>query len=236
MRTLVALAFTTALSIPHAATADGETSPMLGGAVVGGAIVEDARVDGAPSPQMGAPSSSTGVAGVELEAAVWWRWIGLAAEVTARTPVDEEANRTVSLGGSLRVRLLQRLVPSLFEASDVELAIELQGIIERTVWDGTLATDEPYRRGLGLALRLRGSTDDDVPRLITESRFFVRILATAPGPTVEAAIVARATEPQAFRTREIVVLFGIGASFGGGEPDYLAQFRRRTFESTLLRP
>lgn len=216
MRLLVAIALTASVSIPNAA-ADGETSPMLGGALVAGASTE--------------PSAS--MAGVEIDVAMWWRWLGVAVETSARAPVEDNAGRTVVLGGSLRLRLMQVLVPSLFEPSDVELAVELQGIVEQTVWEGTLTDREPYRRGVGIALRLRGSTEDYAPRLITESRFFIRALWwRQPGEDH----VARTTLPPATETRELIILFGVGAAFGGGEPRYLQQFRRRPFDSIMLRP
>jgi hypothetical protein len=211
MRGLVVLALWV-VAVPQA-LADGETSPMLGGSLLAGASTE--------------PTDS--MAGVQLETALWWRWVGLALEASARAPVEEDAARTVVLGGSLRVRVMERLVPSLFEPSDVELAVELQGIVERTVWDGALTDREPYRRGVGIALRFRGSTEDYAPRLIAESRFFMRVLAwQQPGPD----FIARTTMPPA--TREIMVMFGVGAAFGGGETRYLQQFRRRDFESALI--
>jgi hypothetical protein len=209
MRRLVVLALSATVSIPNA-IADGETSPMLGGSLLAGASTH-------PSDSMG---------GVALETAAWWRWVGVAVEASAR--IEQDTARTVVLGGSLRVRVMERLVPSLFEPSDVELAVELQGIVERTVWDGALAEREPYRQGVGVALRFRGSTEDYAPRLIAESRFFMRVMWWQD---VEDGVIARTTMPPA--SRELMVLFGVGAAFGGGEPRYLSQFRRRDFESAL---
>jgi hypothetical protein len=111
----------------------------------------------------------------------------------------------------------------------VELAFELQGIVERTVWAGVLTEHEPHRQGVGLALRLRGSTDDYTPRLITESRFFVRVLSWR-----QLGSVARTSGPTMAETTELVVILGVGAAFGGGESRYLQQFRRRAFDSPLL--
>lgn len=216
MRHVAALAFIPTLWASTAA-ADGETSPMLGASVVAGTSTRD--------------SQST--AGLELEAAYWWHWLGVAVELSGRAPVADDASRSLVVGGSLRLRVAQQLVPSLFEPSDVELGVELQGIVERTWWDGELTSDEPARRGIGLALRFRGSTDDDVPRLIAESRFFVRVL-TWQDP--DEPYVARATMPPTRTTQEWIVQVGIGAAFGGGDRAYLGQFQSRAFDSPLLSP
>jgi hypothetical protein len=219
MRRLAVLALSTAVAVPTAvaipsARADGETSPMLGGSLLAGASTE--------------PSES--MAGVALETAVWWHWVGLAVEASARAPVEQDAARSIVVGGSARLRVVQMLVPSLFEPSDVELAVELQGIVERTVWDGALTENEPYRRGIGIALRFRGSTEDYAPRLIAESRFFLRVMSWREP---DAGMLARTTMPMT-TTGEVMVLLGVGAAFGGGDPTYLRQFRRRDFESALL--
>ena len=154
--------------------------------------------------------ASDSSAGVELEAVSWHGWLGFAVEASARTPVDSGGSRPVALGGSIRVRLMQALVPSLLEPSDVELGVQLQGIVERTLWNGELTGHEPYEQGIGLALRLRGSTDEDMPRLITESRFFIRVMSWQ----AQDAELARAMQPIAPADREVMVLIGIGAAFG----------------------
>lgn len=211
MKLLVGLALTVP-SIPNA-SANGETSPMLGAALVGGASTT--------------PEAS--VAGVELDLAIWWNWLGVAAEVSGRTPIDADAPGALILGGSVRLRAMQTLVPSLLEPSDVELAIELQGIVERAVWVDGLTDREPYVRGLGVAARLRGSTDDDTPRLITESRLFVRVLWRKE----ELDVAARGAVSPVASAHEVTVLVGIGAAFGGGEASYLRQFRRRPFDFAM---
>ena len=114
-------------------------------------------------------------------------------------------------------------MPSLLEPSDVEMGIELQAIVQRTLWNGELTGHEPTQQGIGLALRLRGSTDEDMPRLITESRFFVRVMSWQ-AQDVE---LARAMQPIVPADREVMVLIGIGAAFGGGDPTYLRQFASR---------
>lgn len=206
MRLLAALAVSAVIWIPNAA-ADGETSPLFGGAVFGATTSQ----------------ASDSSAGVELEAVSWHGWLGFAIEASARTSVDGSASRPIALGGSVRLRLMQALVPSLLEPSDVELGVELQGIVERTLWNGELTGHEPTHQGIGLALRLRGSTDDDMPRLITESRFFIRVMSWQ----AQDAEIARAMQPIVPADREFMVLVGIGAAFGGGDVTYLRQFAAR---------
>jgi hypothetical protein len=213
MRRLLVIAFSATVSLPNA-FADGETSPMLGGSLIAGASSQ--------------PSDS--MAGVELETVVWWRWLGIAVEGSARAPVEEDAARTFVVGGSLRLRLVEFLVPSLFEPSDVELAVEAQGIVERTMWNGAITETEPYRRGFGIALRFRGSTEDYAPRLIAESRFFLRVLSWREE---EDGFIARTMDPPAVTSGQYMVIIGVGAAFGGGDSTYLSQFRRRPFDSML---
>lgn len=218
MRPTIPFALVASLFVSHA-WADGETSPMLGGAVVAGTSTE----------------SSTGMAGVELEAAWWWGRIGIAGELSGLSTVDGdgERSRVMIAGGSVRLRVLQRLMRSLLEPSDVELGIELQGIVERTVWERSDAQLDPVRRGFGVAVRLRGSTDDDVPRLITESRLFLRVLWSVPAGE---QVLARSTTPPSARDiQDMTIIVGLGAAFGGGESQYLAQFHGR-FEPMLVRP
>jgi len=207
----LALAFTTFIAIPHAA-ADGETSPLLGGSVIGTAST----------------NSPASAAGIQIEAAVWAHWFGIAAEVSANTWSGEvdDASKTVVVGGSVRFRVLQYTISSLLEPSDVELGVELQGILEKTVWTtDSMPTHEPYHRGLGLAIRLRGSTDDE--SLIAESRLFIRVLSWKQD---DAPFAARTTQPPSADDQDYMVLVGIGAAFGGGERSYLRKFRRRAFE------
>jgi len=197
------------------AAADGERTPIIGAAVMGGPTTQD----------------HLGVIGVGVEGAWWFGRVGLAAEASGRWGVDGESTRAAVLGASLRLRLLDMLTPSLLEPSDVELGIELHGIIERTWWDGLDAGVEPVSHGLGLALRLRGSGDEDSSRLIAESRFFLRVMAARP--ITEEGVLARTMTPTPTPTPtpdeppEITILIGVGASFGSGERGYLDRFRRR---------
>ncbi|MDB4962386.1 MAG: hypothetical protein JWP01_2385 [Myxococcales bacterium] len=190
------------------AAADGEKTPMVGGALLW-----------EPSPE-----KPSGAVGVELEAAWWFGPLGLAVEGSGRTWV-ESGPRALVLGGSVRLRVLETLVPSLLDASDVELGLELQGIVEHAWSERSSSEIEPTRHGLGFALRLRGS-DDETSRLIVESRFFLRVLSARASNLDEIAM--RTTTPPDV-AREWTVVFGVGAAFGAGEPDYLERFRRRPF-------
>jgi hypothetical protein len=114
------------------ATAGGEKTPMFGAAVIGAS----------------APEQEAELVGVELEAA-WWRgWIGIAAEGSMRWDVAGEGARAAIAGGSLRLRLLEYLVPSLLEPCDVAFGIELHGIVERTLWARDVARRTDHRRGV----------------------------------------------------------------------------------------
>jgi hypothetical protein len=163
------------------------------------------------------------MAGFVVEAA-WWRGrIGLAAEGSGRTFVEGDHLRAWSIGASLRLRLYDALVQSLLEARDVEVGVELQAIVERFWWEHPDAEATPARYGVGIALRVRGDADDGTTR-ISESRFFVRVMAA---PSIPDATVARTTMPIVDEPRELIFLLGVGAAFGGGEPAYLERFRWR---------
>jgi hypothetical protein len=190
------------------AAADGERGPMFGGALVWEPSTENPE----------------GAVGLQLEAAGWFGPLGIAVEGSGRTWI-EGGPRSLVLGGSLRLRVLEMLVPSLLEASDVELGLELHGIVERAWLERSDARVGSTRQGVGVALRLRGSSDEP-SRLITESRFFVRVLTA--GSTSLDEVAMRTTAPPD-GPREWIVLFGVGAAFGAGDADYLERFRRRLF-------
>lgn len=198
--------------VAASAAAEGENTPMIGASVMGGPSTDD----------------YAGVVGIQVEAAWWLGRLGLAAEASGRWGVDGDGVRAGVLGASLRLRVLDTLVPSLLEPSDVELGIELQGIVERSWWDGQVENTEPVSHGLGLALRLRGSGDEDSSRLIAESRFFVRVMATrSKADELLARTMTPTPVPQAEVRPDFTVLLGVGASFGAGERRYLERFRRR---------
>ena len=125
------------------------------------------------------------------------------------------------LGSSLRLRLFDGLWRSWVDARDVEVGLELQGILERLWWQRSDPESESTHYGVGLALRVRGGADDGSLR-ISESRFFVRVLAA---PTVTDHAVARSMTPPADEPRELMLLIGIGAAFGSSDPDYIERFR-----------
>src|SRR5262245_2607926 len=205
MRRIRRVAVAVLLCVASDASADGEATPMLGGSVVW-------------TPTSERPS---GMAGFLVEASWWYGRVGLAAEGAGLTFVDGDHARAWSLGGSLRVRLYDRLVPSLLDPRDVEVGVELQGIALRQWWERGDSDANGRRLGVGLAIRVRGGTDDGTTRM-SESRFFFRIMAT---PAVADAMLARTTMPVvADEPRELILLLGIGAAFGGGDPDYLKRF------------
>ena len=110
------LAFALLLLAPTAAAAEGERSPMIGGAVVGAAAGEDAF----------------GGAGVDL---TWWAWrAGLSVEGTMLWRADESAERIAILAVGVRLLAYDTLVQSWLEPRNVELGIELHGIAERWLW------------------------------------------------------------------------------------------------------
>lgn len=195
---------TLAVVLTSNARADGERSPMIGGAVVW-------------MPSIEAPS---GIGGFELEAA-WWRgFLGVAIEGSARSDFTAERH-AFGLGGSLRVLLLQGLQRSLLEARDVEVGLELQGIVERLWWQQAAPDVDPFGYGIGFALRVRGGSDDGSTR-IAESRFFVRFLA---GPSTREQVIARTTMATVDEPRDFKLLVGIGASWGAADRRYLERFR-----------
>jgi hypothetical protein len=199
------------------ASADGEKTPMIGGAFLGG---ESAH-------------SATGEIGVELEAAWWLGRVGFALEGSVRETAGG-AGKVV--GASARVRILEGLLPSLLEPRDVELGLELQAIAERSWWDDSDQTFDPVSYGLGIALRLRGGGDEESSNLLAESRFFIRVMSPASSTRV-GNVLARMTGPIEIQQSqpEAVVLVGIGASWGSGERSYVRRFQTRPFEWDYLR-
>jgi len=130
------------------------------------------------------------------------------------------------LGASLRALVADQLMPSPLEPRDVELGLELHGVIERA-WSSRVDTgDDPaIRFGLGLAARLRGGGDDD-SALLAESRLFVRVLWSG---SHENQIVARTVAP--VPDREVLVIVGLGAAWGAGERQYADKFKTHPTET-----
>jgi len=190
--------------VPARAAADGETTPIVGAAVVWSPTNQDPG----------------GMVGIALDAAWWHGRIGLGVEGSGRTHVAAtDQPRAATVAGSLRLRVFEWMTPSLMEPRDAEAAIELQAIAEHVWWErgGMNAPD----LGFGIAVRVRGGGDDGSTR-IAESRFFLRVMSV---PTPPDTAVARSTVSPPMTSHEIAILVGIGASFGGGERHYMDRFR-----------
>jgi hypothetical protein len=199
-RGLVTLAIV--LAAP-AARAEGEWGPMFGGGIV-------AR-----------QGSESNVAGVEAELVMWHGRIGFSAEASRQWSPNEGGPQVGTLGASLRLLAFDRIVPSLLDTREVvELGIELQGVVERAWWDRDGVRDV-VSYGYGLAVRLRGANHDDRSNLLSESRFFVRVLHARDA---QMDVIARDTSP-AERAGVVGVIFGLGALWGGGRPAYVEGLR-----------
>lgn len=194
------------------------------------AALGDARADGERSPMFGVTLSAAGTSqqvpmiGGGLEVAWWYGRVGIAGEGAMHWNSEDGVDRTTTLGANLRIRLLDQMLDSLFERRDVELGVELHGIVERTWWNDGRSALHPNAYGVGLAFRLRGGSDWDMSALIAESRLFFRVMTA---PVMASDVVARSSEPGApiDNGRALTFLIGIGGSFGAGEPDYLVRFR-----------
>jgi hypothetical protein len=199
------------LLVPSIAAADGERTPIIGGSVVGAGTHENA------------------LGGVQADA-TWWAWrFGISAEGAMLWRADDAAKRAAVLGVSARLLAFDTLVESLLEPRNVELGVELHGIVERWIDD-----DSTTRYGVGLALRLRGSSDYDMSNLLAESRFFVRVMTT---PAIgQSAVLGRMITPPTPRdTGSLTIMVGVGAAFGTGDPDYLQRFRMEPFSPAARR-
>ena len=204
----VAAALLAVVLVPSAARANGESGPMFGGSIVA-THGEEGEKD---------------VAGVGAELALWWSRIGIAAEAAHQWAFDGvDGPEVSSVAGSLRVLAFHHVLPSILDGRErVDLGIELHGIAERAWWDDGSKHRDSY--GFGIAIRLRGTGDDDRSNLLAESRFFVRILETRSEDAMR--ITARGISPSSL-TSGVGIIIGLGASFGGGQPAYVEQLRRR---------
>ena len=199
------------LLVPSIAAAEGERTPIIGGAVVGAGAHEDA------------------LGGVQADA-TWWAWrLGVSAEGAMLWRAADAAKRAAVLGASVRLLAFDTLVESLLEPRNVELGVELHGIVERWIDDNSTT-----RYGVGVALRLRGGSDYDMSNLLAESRFFVRVMTT---PAIgQSAVIGRMTTPPTARdTGSLTIMLGVGAAFGTGDPDYLQRFRMEPFSPAAQR-
>jgi hypothetical protein len=200
------------MAMTGSAAAEGERTPMFGGALTYG----DAR------------DHRTAVVGGELELAWWTGRLGLAVEAAARRAIDDDSARSLAVAGSARVLIADWLWPSLFEPRDVELGIELQLIAERA-WQSRDDSSDAY--GLGAAIRIRGGSDWEFSSLLAESRLFVRVMRPRDdGPGAVPRVADAMREPPG--RGAVTVMVGLGAAFGAGVPRYLERFRLHPFDRT----
>jgi hypothetical protein len=198
------------MTLTSAAAAEGERTPMFGGAVT----------------YTDAPDRKTALVGGELELAWWLGRLGLAAEAAARRGIENDQARNLAVAGSARVLVANWMWPSLFEPRDVEVGVELQAIAERTWWNRDESSDA---LGLGVAIRMRGGSDWEFSALLAESRLFVRVMQSRDDGS---AVIARAAGAMTAQPdqRGLTVMVGLGAAFGAGMPRYLDRFRLNTFD------
>jgi hypothetical protein len=209
MRTLLVLVAATGV-----ASAEGEYGPMFGGSLVASHEAD-----------------ATELGGAGLELAVWRGRFGVALEGSHLREVAGDSTFVTTFGASARVLVVQHLIPSLLEPRDVELGVEIQGIVERAWWEGMTRDREPFRYGLGVAIRLRGGSDD-LSNLLAESRLFVRVMASRSATDIGVSGSTAVAMP-ARDERELGVVVGLGATFGGGDPVYVQRFRPRPLDSML---
>jgi hypothetical protein len=201
------------VSMTGAAAADGERSPMIGGALT---YAETA-------------GRNVGLVGGQVELA-WWPGIsglfGLAVEAAARRGVDDDKDRNLAVAGSARLLVASWMCPSLLEPRDVEMAIELHAIAERTWWS---RDDSRDAFGLGVALRMRGGSDWMFSSVLAESRLFVRVMKSRDD---DASVLAREAGPGTAMSDRggTTVMVGLGAAFGVGKPRYLERFRLKDLD------
>jgi hypothetical protein len=203
------------LTTTGVAGAEGEYGPMFGGSLVASHETD-----------------ATELGGVGLELGVWRGRLGVALEGSHLRELGGDDTWVTTVGASARVLVVQHLIPSLLEPRDVELGVELQGIVERAWWEDTTRERDPLRYGLGVAIRLRGGSDD-LSNLLAESRLFVRVMASRSGSTALTGSTGFAMTSG--DGRELGVVIGLGATFGGGDPDYVQRFRPRPLD-TMLAP
>ena len=198
------------------ASAEGEYGPMFGGSLVASHETD-----------------ATELGGVGLELGLWYGRFGVALEGSHLREVAGGDTLVTTFGASARVLVVQHLIPSLLEPRDVELGVEVQGIVERAWWEGMRDRD-PFRYGLGVAIRLRGGSDDQ-SNLLAESRLFVRVMASRSASTDIGISGSTSLATTSRDERELGVVVGLGATFGGGDPVYVQRFRPRPLD-TMLEP
>lgn len=176
----------------------------------------------------GSGESDIGVVGVGLEATYWWHRIGVSVEGSRRWDVESGDPESATLAGGLRLLLADHLLGSIIEPRDLELGLEIHGVVEKSWFD---AGGDDVAYGGGAALRLRGGGDAFDSTLLAETRLFVRVMT----PRSRSSFAERATEaPMAERT-PISVVVGLGAVWGSGERKYADKFRSR-FATPIIFP
>jgi hypothetical protein len=198
------------VSMTGAAAAEGERTPMIGGALT----------------YTDAPDRNVGLVGGQLELAWWPGRFGLALEAAARRGIDDANARNLAVAGSARVLVADWLWPSLLEPRDVEMGVELQAIAERTWWS---RNDSADAFGLGVAIRMRGGSDWMFSHLVAESRLFVRVMKARDGAPDAIARTAGPITERPGRDR-MTVMVGLGAAFGVGKARYLERFRMKELD------
>jgi len=193
------------------AVAEGERSPMIGGGVIAARGAED-----------------VGVVGIGLEATYWWHRVGVAVEGSRRWNVESGTAESATLSGGLRLLIADRLLGSIIEPRDLELGLELQGVVEKSWFD---AGGDDVSYGGGAALRLRGGGDAFDSTLLAETRLFVRVMT----PRDRSSVAERSTEQPMTERTPITVIVGLGAVWGSGERRYADKLRSR-FATPIIFP
>jgi hypothetical protein len=198
------------ISMTGAAAAEGERTPMFGGALT----------------YTDAPDRKVELVGAELELAWWSGRIGLAVDAAARRAIGDDSVRSLAVAGSARVLVADWLWPSLLEPRDVEMGIELHAIAERTWWSRDDSVDS---FGFGAAIRMRGGSDWMFSSLVAESRVFVRVMKARDDAS---GVIARTAGPVTGEPDRggTTVLIGLGAAFGVGKARYLERFRMKDLD------
>ncbi len=173
-------------------------------------------------------NDDVGLVGVGLEATYWWHRVGLSVEGSRRWDVESGEPQSATFAGGLRVLLADRLLGSIIEPRDLELGLELQGIVEKEWFDGG---GNHVAFGGGVALRLRGGGDAFDSSLLAETRLFVRVMA----PRDRDRAIARSIDQPMAEHEPMTVVVGLGAVWGSGERRYADKFRSR-FATPIVFP
>lgn len=208
MPTVISIA-AAVLLMSGTAAAEGERSPMIGGGVLA------ARTD------------AQGQVGVGLEATYWFHRVGIAVEGSRRWEVESGDPASATLTGGIRFLIADQLLGSIIEPRDLELGLEIHGVVEKSWFD---VGGDAVAYGGGAALRLRGGGDAFDSTLLAETRLFVRVMAPRERNLSERVVGEVMTE----RT-PLSIIVGLGAVWGSGERRYADKFRSR-FATPIVFP